>query len=468
MSNSTASDRSFTTTRNACKLCSPLGACAVFKGIEGSTPIIHGSQGCATYIRRYMISHYKEPLDIASSNFSEASTIYGGNKNFVDGIDNIRRQYSPKVIGIASTCLAETIGEDIPGLIAEYKLKHEGEPNLPIFIHASTPSYQGSHMDGFHEAVAAAVKVLALKHDTIEKRINIFSGFVSPADIRHLKNFISAFGLQYTLLPDYSETLDNPFWKDYLLIPEGGTPLKDIELAGGAKLSVEFGTVMNKGALNGRIRKNFSSTTAGEWLENTCGVPNKRIIMPIGIDATDRFVEILKEVGNTELPQRYALERGRLVDAYVDCHKYVFGKRALVYGEEDFVIGLVSFLKEIGMKPVIVASGAESGVFKREVEALLGADAADARILEGGDFETMREIAKDLKPDIVIGHSKGYYIAKELDVPIVRVGFPIHDRVGGPRTQHLCYEGTQQIFDRVVNALLEHTQTHSPIGYKYM
>ncbi len=62
-------------TRNACKLCTPLGACLAFAGVEGARTILHGSQGCATYIRRYMISHFKEPIDIASSNFGETSAI---------------------------------------------------------------------------------------------------------------------------------------------------------------------------------------------------------------------------------------------------------------------------------------------------------------------------------------------------------------------------------------------------------
>ena len=123
---------SFTSTRNACKLCAPLGASVVFKGIRGCLPMIHGSQGCATYIRRYMISHYKEPVDIASSNFSEESTIFGGNKNFNAGIDNIIRQYNPEVIGIASACLSETIGEDIPKLMHEYKVLNSDRA-LPFF-----------------------------------------------------------------------------------------------------------------------------------------------------------------------------------------------------------------------------------------------------------------------------------------------------------------------------------------------
>jgi nitrogenase molybdenum-iron protein NifN len=75
-------EKAFTSTRNACKVCTPLGGSIVFKGIEGCVPLIHGSQGCATYIRRYLISHYKEPVDIASTNFTEETAIFGGEKTY--------------------------------------------------------------------------------------------------------------------------------------------------------------------------------------------------------------------------------------------------------------------------------------------------------------------------------------------------------------------------------------------------
>ena len=96
--------------RNACKLCAPLGACVVFNGLEGCVPILHGSQGCATYIRRYLISHFREPVDIGSSSFSEEETVFGGAKNLKAGLANITSQYRPASIGVATTCLAETIG----------------------------------------------------------------------------------------------------------------------------------------------------------------------------------------------------------------------------------------------------------------------------------------------------------------------------------------------------------------------
>mgnify|MGYP001809609800 CR=1 FL=1 len=443
----------YTSTRNACKLCSPLGASVVFKGIKGCLPMLHGSQGCATYIRRYMISHYKEPVDIASSNFSEESTIFGGNKNFCTGIDNIISQYNPEVIGIASTCLSETIGENVPALIHEYKTLHAGK-KLPFFVHASTPSYQGSHIDGFHEAVFATVSTLA-EDKTKANHINLFPGFVSPEDIRHMKDILEDFGLDYVLFPDYSDSLDNPHWGEYQLIPEGGTSVADIQRTGSAKASIEFGYVLNKGNITGRVRNTKLISTAAEWLEKNCLVQRHLLGLPIGIAQTDAFFKTLEQITGKETPLRHNRERGRLIDSYVDSHKYLFGKRAIVYGEEDLVIALVHFLQEIGIEVVLAASGGESGAMKTEILKIDGIN-PDIKVIGGMDFETISDMYDELRPDIMVGNSKGYYIARKHNIPLVRVGFPVHDRAGAQRIQHLGYKGTQILFDRITNALIEY------------
>ena len=76
----------YVSTTNACKLCKPLGACLAFRGIEGAVPMLHGSQGCATYMRRYIISHFREPMDIASSSLGEKHAVYGGGQNLKQGL----------------------------------------------------------------------------------------------------------------------------------------------------------------------------------------------------------------------------------------------------------------------------------------------------------------------------------------------------------------------------------------------
>lgn len=39
---------------NPCKMCMPMGGSIAMKGIENSMILMHGSQGCSTYIRRHM------------------------------------------------------------------------------------------------------------------------------------------------------------------------------------------------------------------------------------------------------------------------------------------------------------------------------------------------------------------------------------------------------------------------------
>jgi nitrogenase molybdenum-iron protein NifN len=452
-------------TQNACKLCSPLGASVAYKGFEGCVPLIHGSQGCATYIRRYLISHYKEPIDIASSNFTQDSAIFGGDENFKAAVLNIINSYKPQIVGIASTCLSETIGDDV-ALFLHHFLEENKEITTD-FVIASTPSYQGTHIDGFHEAVSAVVRKFA-KPEFTKNHINLFPGFVSTEDLRKLKEITSDFGIDTILLPDYSESLDNPVWNTYHRIPQGGTSANDVEKCGSAKASIEFGTILNQGSLSGRVKNQSLSRTGAQYLKNEMDVPLVRLPMPIGITQTDAFFEELEKLSGEKTPEKYTKQRGRLVDAYIDAHKYVFGEKAVVYGEEDFVVAMAAFLDEIGIELALVASGGESGMLAEEIKKYCPENRDKVEVREGYDFERIREWSLANKPDILIGHSKGYYIARELGIPMVRVGFPVHDRIGGQRIKHLAYEGTQELFDTVVNALIEHKQTTSPVGYKYM
>ena len=445
---------------NACKLCSPLGASLVFKGIENCVPLIHGSQGCATYIRRYLISHFREPVDIASSSFAESATIFGGGENFNIGLDNIIAQYDPEIIGICTSCLSETIGDDVRMFLNEYKKARRGK-DLPDFINASTPSYSGTHMTGFNAAVKGAVECLAAKSYVGNyNMINIFPGFVSPADMRYLKEIFSDFGLEYMMLPDYSETLDSSTWSEYRKISPGGTPARMIKQAGSAKASIQFGRILA-----------FESGP-GDWLGKEFKVKSYTPGLPVGINETDEFFRILKNISGKSVPAKHSAERGRLVDSYIDGHKYVFGKRAVVFGEEDFVVGMASFLSETGVHPIICATGGESPHFAAAIKAVTP-DARrnfgeDTIAVSGIDFEGLKGLAAEFGPDILIGNSKGYYISRDMNIPLLRCGFPVHDRIGAQRLLHLGYRGAQQLFDALANALMQYKQDNSPIGYKYI
>lgn len=440
-------------TRNACKLCTPLGACLVYRGVRGAIPFLHGSQGCSTYIRRYLISHFREPMDIAASNFSEDTAVFGGAKNLLAGMANVTRQYKPEMIGLATTCLSETIGEDMPALVQQCSEEISG---LPPVVHVSTASYRGSHIDGFHDAVAALVEQLA-ETTVPHGGLNLLPGMVSTADLRHLRELAGRFGFETTMLPDYSDTLDGATWADYEALPSGGTPVDDIRAMSGARATLELGD-----SLRGRAK------SAGRFLESKFGVENIALTLPMGIQASDEFFETLARLSGREIPEDLTSERGRLIDSMVDAHKVTFGKRAIVYGEADLVVGLTSFLCEIGVQPVLCVCGGRTGNFETVLRAAVPDLPADTIVRDGADFADISHEARSLAPDLLVGNSKGYGLARELDVPLIRTGFPIHDRIGGQRVLHVGYRGAQMLFDAVANALLERKQTKSSIGYSYL
>ncbi len=446
----------YVSTTNACKLCKPLGASLAFRGVEGTMPFLHGSQGCATYMRRYIISHFNEPMDIASSSLGENNAIFGGGPNLKMGLNNVIKKFNPQLIGIASTCLTETIGDDLPMIINEFKRESTDHSSLPVLVPVSTPSYSGTHMEGFHTTVKAILKTLVSEVGS-ENRLNILPGFISPADIRHLKEIFLDWQIQATILPDISETLDGPALAEHELIPHGGTKIEHIRNMGKAKASIEFGrTILDK-------------DSGGLLLKEQCLIPNHRLGIPIGLRETDRFFAALSRLSGRPVPSKYAEERGRLIDALADGHKYIFGKKVIIYGEEDLVIGLTSFLAEIGITPVLCASGGKSGKLKTAIEEISGDLLIEQpEIYEGIDFYEIEQRAASLTPDLLIGNSKGYQISRKMNIPLIRLGFPIHDRLGGQRILHIGYRGAQQLFDQLANAFLDKKQEDSPIGYSYM
>ena len=441
-----------TGTRNACKLCTPLGACLAFRGIEGSVPFLHGSQGCSTYIRRYLISHFREPMDIASSNFHEESAIFGGASIFKAGVRNVVSQYQPAFVGVATTCLAETIGEDMPGMMRELRTE---SPELPPMVQVSTASYRGTHIDGFHAAVRSTIDQIALGGAKSD-RVNVLPGMLSAADLRLIKEIFEECGISSTILPDYSESMDGGTWAEYQAIQTGGTKLSAIAAMGGCRATIEFGSVLPH------------AQSGGALLKEKFGVPLKRLAIPCGMRATDALFDAIEQLSGIAMPEKFAGERARLLDAYVDGHKYLFGKRAIIFGEEDFVIGLTGFLQEIGLEPVLCASGGRSGHFEAELRAHVPGLPASTLVKEGFDFAEISESAPSLAPDLFVGSSKGYSIARRMEVPIIRVGFPIHDRIGGQRVLHIGYRGAQQLFDQIVNTIMDQKQTRSEVGYAYL
>lgn len=447
----TIAPRTTVSTINPCRVCAPLGASLAIRGISQAMPVLHGSQGCATYIRRYLVSHYREPMDVASSSFGEQATIFGGASNLEAALDNVMSRYSPSLIGVATTCLAETIGDDVAGIVKRWA--RERGSGAPRVVHASTPAYSGSHAEGYAATVLAIVAQLA-ENTSSNDQVNVFAPMsASPADIRHLRELVEDFELRPALVPDFSDTLDGGSWEEYEPIPKGGTTLAELTAMGGAQASISFDGVVG------------ASVTPGNLLEQRFGVQDHNNPLPIGLVATDKLFAALESISNRPCPAKHSAERGRLLDSMVDAHKVLFEQRIALVGDQALVVGLAAFCAEVGLRPVLCATGSNPGKLK---SALAECVSDDCIVLEDTDHTRVSEVAKDLKLDLVVGPSKVRAWARPLGVPVIHLGFPIHDRFGAARLRTFGYEGALQLLDRITNTLLERRQEEAGLGWAYL
>ena len=435
-------------TVNPCKMCMPMGVCNALYGIRGCMTILHGSQGCSTYIRRHMATHYNEPIDIASSSLTEEGTVYGGENNLIKGIENLIKLYNPEVIGIATTCLAETIGEDVDRLS---KIFYEKHPETKVkLIPIKSPGYGGTQYGGYFTALRAVVENVEMESEKNEK-VNIVTGPISSADTRELKEMLSDFEVDYILLPDISESLDGGHSKNYNRLPSSGTTIEEIKYMSGAKATIELSTF---------IKEEYS---VGSYLEEAYGVKNYRINIPRGLRDTDKFLKVLSQISGKAIPEKYKKQRGRYLDAMIDSHKYNAEARIGIFGEPDFVYSVARLAIENGVVPVLIASGDSckklEPSLREEVDELAKQMfAGECIITDDADFKGIEKYVLDLKVNVMLGSSDGRRIEEKHKIPLIRMAFPIHDRIGGQRILSIGYEGSLNLSDQITNVMLEKTE----------
>lgn len=423
---------------NPAKTCQPIGAMYAALGIHRCMPHSHGSQGCCAYHRMGLTRHFREPIMASSSSFTEGSSVFGGAANLKASIKNVFQVYDPDIMAVHTTCLSETIGDDVPTIIKQSEV-----PEGKVVIHANTPSYVGSHVTGFSNMCRGMVAYLAGSDGAAKKaRANVLPGFIGPGDMREIKRIVSLLGVDSTMFPDTSGVVDAPLAGRYDMYPDGGATVAQIRDSGNSRLTLALGS--------------WSSEAAGGLLQEKCGVPCVPLRVPVGVKATDGLVMALRDGFGVEVPGSLTAERGQVIDALVDTHFHYQGKKVAVAGDPDLVIPLTEFLLTMGMVPAYITTGTPGSRFEAEVTAMLEAAGISGSVVRvEGDLFDLHRWVKDHRVDLLVGNSHCKYIARAEDVPLVRFGFPIFDRAVHQLMPVTGYRGCLRLIEQISNALLD-------------
>jgi nitrogenase molybdenum-iron protein beta chain len=427
-------------TVNPAKTCQPVGAMYAALGVHKCLPHSHGSQGCCSYHRSALTRHYKEPVMATTSSFTEGASVFGGQANIIEAITNVFNLYDPDVIAVHTTCLSEVIGDDMTQIIN----KAEVEGKIPAgkkVIHASTPSFKGSHVVGYSSMVASFIQKFATTTGKKSKTVNILPSFVEPSDMSEIKRIAEAMGASYVMLPDTSDVVNGPMDGKFRMYPKGGTTLKEIASMGDASKTIALGRA--------------GSMAQAKLLDTKCKVPCEILDLPVGIKATDAFVDALRSAAGVSVPEEILLERGQLLDVMVDMNQYLHGKKVSLVGDPDVLVGIAAFCAENGMRVLHAVSGTAPGPkFERRIKELCGEDVV-VKTGAQADMFYFHQLVKSDKPDLVFGNTYCKYIARDEDIPLIRAGFPIYDRVGHSYFPIVGYRGTLRLLERALDAVMD-------------
>jgi nitrogenase molybdenum-iron protein NifN len=413
---------------NPLKMSQPIGATLAFMGLNHCLPTLHGSQGCTSFGLVLFVRHFREMIPMQTTAMSEVTTILGGMDNIEQALMNIWNRNKPDIIGLASTGLTETKGDDVEAYIKLIRDKHPEIADMAI-IYVSTPDYVGAFQDGWSKATVRIVQELAVPCPVKQiNRINVLPGsHLTPGDIIELREIIESFGLNPVFIPDLSGSLDGHIPDDFTPTTLGGTTLEELRTMGSARATIAIGEQMHAAAIE---------------LEMKTGVPYVLFDRLLGLEANDQFLQHLSQLSGKPVPMKYRRQRSQLQDALLDAHFFTGGKKIAIGAEPDLLWTVGSFLAEMGCELAACVTTTQSPLLEK-------LPAAEVLI---GDLEDLENRAEGC--DLLITHAHGRQMADRLDIPFLRMGLPIFDRLGAAHRIVVGYKGTRDLAFEIANTFL--------------
>ncbi|KAA0580800.1 nitrogenase iron-molybdenum cofactor biosynthesis protein NifN [Azospirillum sp. Sh1] len=420
---------------NPLKMSQPLGAALAYLGVDRCLPLFHGSQGCTAFGLVLLVRHFREAIPLQTTAMDQVSTILGGYDNLEQAIRTIVERNKPAMIGVATTGVTETKGEDMGG---QYTLFRQRNPDMAgtALVFASTPDFAGGFEDGFAAAVTGIVERLVEPSPVrIPTQVNVLAGsHLSPGDVEELRDIIEGFGLSPIMLPDLSLSMSGRQPTDFTATSLGGVTVEQIRAMGASAATIVVGEHMR---------------VAGNALELKTDVPSHFFSRLTGLEATDKLVRLLMELSGKPAPARLRRQREALVDAMLDGHFFYSRKRIAVALEPDLLYAVTGFLTDMGAEVVAAVSPTQSPVLER----------LKAATIMVGDHSDVETLARDA--DLIVSNSHGRQGAARIGVPLHRMGLPMFDRLGAGLRVQVGYRGTRELLCDIGNLFLAREMDHA-------
>ena len=177
--------------------------------------------------------------------------------------------------------------------------------------------------------------------------------------------------------------------------------------------------------------------------------------LPIGLSATDRFVDALRKMAGVTVPDSLNVERGQMLDIITDMQAYFYHKKVALVGDPDQLEALTEFLVDIDMMPIHILTGTKDKKFEKRIQELTADVPYEVNVKSGGDMMLFHQWIKNDPVDLMFGNTYVKYISRDEDIPFIRFGFPILDRIGHSYFPTVGYQGGMRLLEKMLDVLMD-------------
>ncbi|MBB1075114.1 nitrogenase iron-molybdenum cofactor biosynthesis protein NifN [Rhodoferax sp. 4810] len=420
------------------KASAPLGAALACLGFNRAIPMLHGSQGCTAFGKIFFIQHFREAIPLQTTALDQVSAIMGSDENVIEGVRTLCAKHQPALIGIPTTGLVETQGADVRRAVREFRRRHPEFADVAV-VPIASPDYVGSLETGYATAVQTLLAELVPEASAAgtrpgrrQRQINVLVGaHLTPGDLEYIKDTLERFRLRPVIIPDIGDALDGHLAdSDYSALTIGGTLIEELMTLGDAAATLVIG-----GSMAG----------AADVLRERTGVSDYRFNHLMGLDAVDQFIATLTSISAEPVPAIIERQRSQLQDAMLDTHFALGGSRVAIAAEADLLIAFSELVASVGGSTVAAVAPTNSARLRQ----------VRAEQVQIGDLEDLEQRARAAEADLLLCNSHGVHSANRLGIPLLRIGFPQFDLIGGYQRCWSGYAGTRQALFDLANLMLQ-------------
>ncbi len=412
---------------NPIKLSQPMGAMLCFLGIKNCMPLMHGAQGCASFSKVFFTRHFNDPISVQTTAVNDITAVIdGGDYAISESIKNITKKVKPDLVGLFTTGLTETKGDDIKGACLLMK-------ELQDMAYVNTPDFEGSLESGFARSIEAVIEQIVQSATSVDsnKAVIIPNVNLKPIEVEKIKDTISLFGYEVLALPDLSDSLDGHLGLKQGALSSGGITVSEIKELANASLVISIGSSVKKAGL--KLKEKNENINLIHY--DSLG----------GLEASDLFYKDLCKIKDITSPHPSIVRwRKRLQDALLDTH-FAIGSSTIVLAlEPDQCISIANTIIEAGANIKAIVTTHKNDLLENiECENLLI-----------GDFEDVEKYLE--QSDILISNFHGErYTIKHKKALMLR-GFPDYEGLGNQLKNDVLYEGSAYALFELANLINHH------------